>query len=66
MQRRLARSTRIARYLSQLDSPDRQGEAVPEAKGQPAEREIATRREELQRLSSLNILMMQMKRSRYR
>src|SRR3984885_10099952 len=46
MQRRLAQiDESIARYLSQLDSADRQGEAVPEAK--------------ITRLNALNIRMMQ-------
>jgi hypothetical protein len=40
MQRRLAQiDESIARYLSQLDSADRQGETVPEAKIHPAQRE---------------------------
>src|ERR1700693_3048724 len=57
MQRRLAQS--IARYLSQLDSADRQGEAVPEAKITQLNEKIATLREEIERLNGLNILMMQ-------
>jgi hypothetical protein len=49
----------IARYLSQLDSADRQGEAVPEAKITRLNEKIATLREEIQRLNGLNTLMMQ-------
>jgi len=60
MQRRLAQiDESIARYLSQLDSPDRQGEAVPEAKITRLNEKIATLREEIQRLNGLNTLMMQ-------
>jgi hypothetical protein len=60
MQRRLAQiDESIARYLSQLDSADRQGEAVPEAKITRLNEKIATLREEIQRLSGLNTLMMQ-------
>src|SRR3984957_7463922 len=43
MQRRLAQiDESIARYLSQLDSADRQGEAVPEAKITRLNEKIAT------------------------
>ena len=60
MQRRLAQiDESIARYLSQLDSADRQGEAVPEAKVNRLNEKIATLREEIQRLNGLNTLMMQ-------
>jgi hypothetical protein len=60
MQRRLAQiDESIARYLSQLDSADRQGEAVPEAKITRHNEKIATLREEIQRLNGLNTLMMQ-------
>ena len=60
MQRRLAQiDESIARYLSQLDSADRQGEAVPEAKITRLNEKIATLREEVQRLNGLNPLMMQ-------
>jgi hypothetical protein len=60
MQRRLAQiDESIARYLSQLDSADRQGEAVPEAKITRLNEKIATLREEMQRLNRLNNLMMQ-------
>src|SRR3984957_15041349 len=55
MQRRLAQiDESIARYLSQLDSADRQGEAVPEAKITRLNEKIATLREEIQRLNGLN------------
>jgi len=60
MQRRLAQiDESIARYLSQLDSADRQGGAVPEAKITRLNEKIATLREEIQRLNGLNTLMMQ-------
>ena len=45
-------------YLAQLDSADRQGEAVPEAKITRLNEKIATLREEIQRLNGLNTLMM--------
>ena len=48
MQRRLAQiDESIARYLSQLDSADRQGEAVPEAKITRLNEKIATLRQEI-------------------
>jgi hypothetical protein len=51
MQRRLAQiDESIARYLSQLDSADRQGEAVPEAKITRLNEKIAALRQEIQRL----------------
>ena len=60
MQRRLAQiDESIARYLSQLDSADRQGEAVPEAKITRLNEKIAALRQEIQRLNGLNTLMMQ-------
>jgi hypothetical protein len=60
MQRRLAQiDESIARYLSQLDSADRQGEAVPEAKTTRLNEKIATLRQEIQRLNALNTQMMQ-------
>src|ERR1700733_6271935 len=60
MQRRLAQiDESIARYLSQLDSADRQGEAVPEAKITRLNEKIATLRQEIQRLNALNVQMMQ-------
>src|SRR5207249_11922632 len=48
-----------ARYLPQLDSADRQGEAVPEAKITRLNEKIATLRQEIQRLNVLNTQMMQ-------
>jgi transposase len=60
MQRRLAQiDESIARYLSQLDSADRQGEAVPEAKITRLNEKIATLRQEILRLNALNTQMMQ-------
>lgn len=49
----------IARYLSQLDSADRQGDVVPEAKITRLNEKIATLRQEIQRLNALNAQMMQ-------
>ena len=60
MQRRLKQiDESIARYLSQLDSADRQGEAVPEAKITRLNEKIAMLRQEIQRLNALNVQMMQ-------
>jgi hypothetical protein len=60
MQRRLAQiDESIARYLSQLDSADRQGEAVPEAKTTWLNEKITTLRQEIRRLNGLNAQMMQ-------
>jgi hypothetical protein len=60
MQRRLAQiDESIARYLSQLDSADRQGDAVPEARITRLNEKIATLREEIQRLNGLDTQMMQ-------
>src|SRR3982751_2688378 len=60
MQRRLAQiDESITRYLSQLDSADRQGEAVPEAKITRLNEKIAALRQEIQRLNGLNTQMMQ-------
>jgi transposase len=60
MQRRLEQiDESIARYLSQLDSADRQGEAVPEAKITRLNEKVATLRQEIQRLNALNAQMMQ-------
>jgi hypothetical protein len=62
MQRRLAQiDESIARYLSQLDSADRQGEALPQAKITRLNEKIATPRQETQRLNALNTQMMQTK-----
>ena len=49
----------IARYLSQLDSADRQGPTVPEAKIMRLNEKIATLRDEIQRLKTLNARMIQ-------
>ena len=55
MQRRLTQiDESIARYLAQLDSADRQGEAVPEAKVTRLNEKIATLRQEIRRLNALN------------
>src|SRR5260370_15040149 len=60
MQRRLEQiDESIARYLSQLDSADRQGATVPEAKITRLNEKIATLRQEIQRLNALNAQMMQ-------
>jgi hypothetical protein len=60
MQRRLAQlDESIARYLSQLDSADRQEEAVREAKITPLNEKIMALRQEILRLNGLNTLMMQ-------
>src|SRR5246500_611755 len=60
MQRRLEQiDESIARYLSQLDSADRQGEAVPEAKITRLNEKIVALRQEIQRLNQLNSQMMQ-------
>ena len=60
MQRRLEQiDESIRRYLSQLDSSDLQGEAVPEAKITRLNEKIATLRQEIQRLNALNAQMMQ-------
>jgi hypothetical protein len=60
MQRRLVLiDESIARYLSQLDSADRQGEAVPEAKITRLNEKITALRQEIQRLNGLNTQMMQ-------
>src|SRR6204780_936246 len=55
MQGRLAQiDESIARYLSQLDSADRQGEAIPEAKITRLNEKIAALRQGIQRLNALN------------
>jgi transposase len=60
MRRRLEQiDESIARYLSQLDSADRQGDAVPAAKITRLNEKIATLRQEIQRLIALNAQMMQ-------
>jgi len=60
MRSRLAQiAESVARYLSQLDNADRQGEAVPEAKITRLNEKIATLREEIQGLNALNSEMIQ-------
>ncbi len=60
MQRRLEQiDESIRRYLSQLDSADRQGPDVPEAKITRLNEKIAVLRQEIQRLNALNAQMMQ-------
>jgi hypothetical protein len=60
MQRRLEQiDESITRYLSQLDSADRQGPTVPEAKITRLNEKIATLRDEIQRLNALNAQMIQ-------
>jgi hypothetical protein len=60
MARRLAQiDESIARYLAQLDSADRQGEAVPEAKITRLNEKIAALRQEIGRLNQLNSRMME-------
>ena len=60
MERRLAQiDENIARYLAQLDSADRQGEAVPEAKITRLNEKIAALRQEIGRLNQLNAQIME-------
>lgn len=59
MKRRLEQiDESIARYLSQLDSADRQGPTVPEAKVTRLKEKVAKLREEIERLNALNTRMM--------
>src|SRR5712672_4102040 len=59
MKRRLEQiDESIARYLSQLDTADRQGPTVPEAKTTRLKEKIAKLREEIERLNALNTQMM--------
>src|SRR5271155_2661758 len=59
MKRRLEQiDASIARYLSQLDTADRQGPTVPEAKTTRLKEKIAKLREEIERLNTLNARMM--------
>src|ERR1700730_17092253 len=59
MKRRLEQIDQsIARYLSQLDTADRQGPTVPEAKTTRLKEKIATLRREIERLNALNAQMM--------
>src|ERR1700720_4062652 len=60
MQRRLEQiDESINRYLSHLDSADRQGLTAPEAKITRLNEKIATLRQEIQRLNTLNTQLMQ-------
>src|SRR6202165_3951043 len=59
MKRRLEQiDESIARYLSQLDTADRQGPTVPEGKTTRLKEQIAKLREEIERLNALNAQMM--------
>src|SRR5271167_4321693 len=59
MKRRLEQiDESIARYLSLLDTADRQGPTVPEAKTTRLKEKIAKLREEIERLNALNAQMM--------
>ena len=59
MKRRLEQIDQsIARYLSQLDTADRQGPTVLEAKTTRLKEKIATLRQEIERLNALNAQMM--------
>src|SRR6202167_3476242 len=59
MKRRLEQiDESIARYLSQLDTADRQGPTVPEAKITRLKEKIAKLREETEHLNALNARMM--------
>src|SRR5437588_38270 len=55
----IQRGTSINRYLWQRDSADRQGLTVPEAKIRRLNEKIATLRQEIQRLNTLNTQLMQ-------
>ena len=60
MQRRVEQiDESINRYLSQLDRADRQGLTAPEAKITRLNEKIATLRQEIQRLNTLNTPLMQ-------
>ena len=59
MKRRLERiEAAVARYLSQVETADRQGEAVPEAKVARLKERIAKLKEETERLNAINAEMM--------
>src|ERR1700693_5459033 len=59
MKRRLEQiDESVARYLAQLDTADRQGPTVPEAKTTRLKEKIATLRQEIERLNALNAQMM--------
>jgi hypothetical protein len=60
MKRRFARSDEsIARYLSQLETADRHGDAVPEAKVMRLKSKIEKLQEEIVRLNAINTEMME-------
>ena len=60
MKRRLARiDESIARYLSQLETADRHGNAVPEAKVKRLKSKIEKLKEEIVRLNAINAEMME-------
>ena len=60
MKRRLERiDESIARYMAQLETADRRGDAVPEAKVVRLKDKIAKLREEVARLSAINTEMME-------
>ena len=60
MKRRLARiDESIARYLSQLETADRHGDAVPEAKVTRLKSKIEKLQEEIVRLNAINAEMME-------
>jgi transposase/uncharacterized small protein (DUF1192 family) len=56
----------IARYLSQLETADRQGDAVPEARVARLKERIAKLKEETERLNAINAEMMKSADSRSR
>src|SRR5262252_6181160 len=59
MRRRLERiDESIARYLSQLETADRHGDAVPEAKVERLKGKIEKLKEEIVRLNAINVEMM--------
>jgi transposase len=59
MKRRLERiDESIARYLSQLETADRHGDAVPEAKTTRLKSKIEKLKEEIVRLNAINVEMM--------
>lgn len=59
MKRRMERiEAGIARYLSQLETADRQGDAVPEARVARLKERIAKLKEETERLNAINAEMM--------
>lgn len=60
MKRRLAHiDESIARYLSQLETADRHGDAVPEAKVERLKSKVEKLKEEIVRLNAINTQMMQ-------